>query len=110
MESVINFPWLCTLTDYTNVWYLYKSIYVLINTHISVIYLNIDSSGAHSKAREIVEEGLKRSLNGGVRHIKGFSNSFLFCHPHFLQTWLVVYCPDKAPKCVGFDLKVITLI
>ena len=69
MESVINFPWLCTLTDYTNVWYLYKRIYVLINTHISVIYLNIDSSGAHSKAREIVEEGLKRSLNASHQRI-----------------------------------------
>lgn len=72
MESVINFPWLCTLTDYTNVWYLYKRIYVLINTHISVIYLNINSSGAHSKAREIVEEGLKRSLNASHQRIFEF--------------------------------------
>jgi len=63
MESVINLPWLCMLTDCTNVWYLYKRIYLLTNTHISVIYLNIKSSGVHSKAREIVEEGLKRSLN-----------------------------------------------
>ena len=64
-----KFPWLCMLTDCTNVWYLYKRIYVLINTHISVIYLNINSSGAHSKAREIVEEGLKRSLNASHQRI-----------------------------------------
>ena len=69
MESVINFPWLCTLTDCTNVWYLYKRIYVLTNTHISVIYLNINSSGAQSKAREIVEEGLKRTLNASHQRI-----------------------------------------
>lgn len=105
-EKCYKFPWLCMLTDCTNVWYLYKRIYVLINTHISVIYLNIKSSGAHSKAREIVEEGLKRSLNASHQRIL----FFLFCHPHFLRTWLVVYCLDKAPKCVGFDLKVITLI
>lgn len=75
-----KFPWLCMLTDCTNVWYLYKRIYVLINTHISVIYLNIKSSGAHSKEREIVEEGLKRSLNASHQRI--FFSFFLihiFC-------------------------------
>lgn len=66
-----------------------------------MIYLDIEPSGTHSKAREIVEEGLKRSLN---------ASNFHFCHPPSLSTWLVVYCSDKAPKCVGFDLKVITFI
>ena len=66
-----------------------------------MIYLNIEPSGAHSKAREILEEGLKRSLN---------ASHFHFYHPPSLRTWLVVYCPDKAPKCPGFVLKVITFI
>lgn len=81
--------------------YFYKRIYVLINTHISVIYLNIEPSGARSKGKEIVEEGLKRSLD---------ASHFHFWHRPSLPTWFVVYCSDKVPKCVGYDLKVITFI